>query len=788
MTDLLGLAADHAATVEEHPDLLHLAGKGAAPAARLPTKEPDVGSKAKPLDDTEHAAGPLTIARASLPPDEHVQMRRYAEAFKQPVSDFHLIDGHIIRQIPGTEQYARVAPSVRGATGPLDAAERAFDWVAGGAGPAIPAVASGAAAAAAAVLAGPETLGAGALPAAMLASGAGAAGGETMRQKLDAALAKHDGGEVAPMDYGNAGWQGAAGLAGPLAGKGLELLGNRVAPVITNAVADELPEAAKLEKAIIGEGTEVVAGTGGTPAAVDTAKALGLSPAGVAALERQAASHQADIEALQKDIATFREGGAPVDLSLGQKTGSVVLQQKERQMLRDPTTAQDVVDLRKLQNETQIPGAVRSVLDDVTSPSGREDAIGSFRTGADAVIAAAEKKRAELADPLYKEAFGANKSMSSPLLDKLMDTPEGKDAFNFAIKRMQNRMSRVGVPDPELTEQLADLVARGDMKGTKGGVASGLKLETLDLIKQGLWDSEDALRKQVINGTARQGQVDEVSAIRRSFTKELDRLDTTAAAGPNSLKVEGGAYARARQAFGDPSDDIDAMKAGGIGFIQRMKGQDRQGFVTRMFSGGNVLPEEIARTREKFALAGKLDDWNSGLRAHIEEKLADALRPTQKGEVENVGGKLYQGLFAPESADAKVLRAALGGDGAAIMKRWESLGRVMRAAAHQLAEGSPTITDLQAAPVLSRLKFAFDLITKPQNIPGEALDKVTTSQNADAAQKFAKYALTSEGDKILRALYLQTPSSPKALSLLDKMFIQSGVVAGVGAAARDDSK
>lgn len=943
---------------------------------------PVAGSKENPLDDTEHAASAATIARVSLAPDEKVQLQRYAEAFKQPITDFGVIDGHVVRKVPGTDQFARVQPSVRGATGPLDMAKRAADWVAGGAGPAIPAITSTAGAAAAAILATPETLGAGAVPAAMAGGAGGAALGETARQKLDAALAPK--GSEAPMDYGNMGWQAAAGAAGPLVGKAVEAMAGRVSPVVWSMLADELPEAGTSAAATAGRAAMT---EGNAPVVKDITKNLGLSQAGLAALKRQAESHRTDLEQLTQDLAMLSDIGTPVDLSIGQKTGSVVAQQKERQMLRDPETAQDVVDLRNAQNDKQIPGAVRNVLDHVAPKTGQEEGIQTFRAGADAVMDAAKQARNDVAQPLYKGAFKANPSMQSAKLDELLDTPEGKDAFKYAITRMQNRMrNAAGPPDPELTEQMRLLVARGEMKAVPGGVSPGLKLETLDLIKQGLWDAEDALRKRVISGYARQGEVDEISSIRRAFTNELDKLDSTAAGattnelpaadmlaainkagklppkqadeilshaadmireaggvveardsyvfpkgqedwynaafnaaekqpakatgigvvkkpteffyipGSNLNKVEvavnptigeaiklargsdykglrtmgingnvyawsgddllhtevfdsllnagkipkgtnikeavsdaydivkgkltpyvadngeinrpiekvlgkvtvnkapqapgighnsgesaGGLYKQARQAFGDPSEDIDAMKKGGIGLLQRMMGQDRQNMVNRIFEGGNILPEEVARMREQFAVAGKLDDWNIGLRSFVESKLSAALKTTN-GEANNVGNKLYQSLFSDEQQ--KVMRAALGGDNA-VMKRWDALGRVMRAAAHQLGEGSASVTDLQAPSALKRIGLGLKLILSPQGIPGEVLDKMAVSEKEGAARQFAKYALTPEGDKILKALYLQTPSSPKALSLLDKMLIQAGVVTGAGAVAQE---
>lgn len=710
MTDLLELAGQNAPAANDGPDLLHLASK------------PALGTRENPIDSPQYAAGLSTIARASLPPDEKVQMQRYAEAFKQPLEDFAVMDGQIIRKIPSTGQYARVQPSVKGATGPIDAAHRAAEWVVSGAGPAIPAVTSAAGAAAAAILATPETLGAGTLPAGMAGGAAGGAAGEVGRQKLDALLAPE--GQEAPMDWENVGWQGAAGAAGPIVGKVVEA----ASPVVKEGLKD-MGRVLATETSV---GTPLVAAAtdrAGVTAATKAAGSFGLSERVVNALKDHISGKEAELEALRKEA---QEMG--VDLSLGQLTGSEAVRQAERQLIRQPETVQAVTDLREAQNTKQIPDAVRNVMDEIApdAPSGRQ--VSAFREGADATVKAAEDARAKDAEPLYTDAFKANKSISSPKIDELLDTPEGKDALKYAIRRMRNRMRDIATPDPELTEQLRLLVARDEMPvgAAKNGVAEGLNLETLDLVKQGLWDSEDALRKQVIAGTARKGEVDEVSSIRRSLTNELDRLDATAQdAGAGGLPIEdmkaamrkagklppeqvdsilahvddmikangsaeealnseifpkgqedwykaalsaaedhangvpstggngNGLYKQARQKFGDPSDEIDAMKEGGIGFIQRMTGPDRQNMITRIFSGTNLFPEEIASMRRQFFYAGKSAEWNAGVRSYIADALAEAVRPLKTGgEPANVGGALYKNLF--EDRQAKVLLAALG--------------------------------------------------------------------------------------------------------------------------------
>lgn len=734
-------------------DALHgmQAGKVSAPGA----------TQANPLDDTAHAAGAGTIARASLAPDPQVQLKRYAEAFKQPLSDFGIVGDHIVRRIPNTDQYARVQPSVRGAEGPIDAAERAFDWVASGAGPAIPAIASGAGAAAAGIaglVSGP-----GALAAAAAGGAGGAASGEIARQKLDAVLAPK--GEETPMDYGNVGWQALAGAAGPLVGKGLSVAAGRVAPVLAQAAADELPAAATAARAALTEGTAPVAGSAAT---------FGLSPRMAAALREHIAGRQAEMDQLRQEA---QELG--VDLSLDQITGSKNAQYAVRQLARTPEGADVVDSLRRAQNEEQIPGAVRKVLDDVApdAPAGKQ--VAAFREGADSVVEAANAERAAKADPIYKAAFKANPSVQSPLIDKILDTPDGKEALQWAVRRMQNRMSRVANPDADLTEQLRDAVARGQASPSEGGVAAGLKLETLDLVKQGLWDAEDALRKRVVNGTARAGEVDDIAALRRAFTKELDRLDVTAAAGPNSTKAEGGLYQQARGAFGDPSDDIDAMLQGGVGFLQRMSGPDRQNMVTRVFSGQNLMPDEIAAMRRQFAYAGKSAEWNGGVRSYVADKLANAMKPTKGGELSNVGGAMYQGLWG-DQRQADVMRAALGGGADdALMARWDKLGRVLRAAAHQLPEGSPTVTDAGSPGLVRGALHGAKMIVSPSEAVktgADMLDSLAKLQDPENAKKLAGYLLTPEGDKLLKALQPTTPGTPKAHSILATMLTQAGVV------------
>lgn len=171
-------------------------------------------------------------------------------------------------------------------------------------------------------------------------------------------------------------------------------------------------------------------------------------------------------------------------------------------------------------------------------------------------VDALDAQRKSAAAPLYDEAFGANKAVDSPLLQRIQSTPAGERAFAQARAMMQNDMQRLGVSSPELTQLAREAGVEGGAI-PKGGVADGLKLEFWDYVKRALDDQIGAAQRTGANQEARV-----LTGLKSSLVKELDALDVTAKAGPNSVKPEGGAYARARAAYAGPSQLMDAAESG----------------------------------------------------------------------------------------------------------------------------------------------------------------------------------------------------------------------------------
>lgn len=168
--------------------------------------------------------------------------------------------------------------------------------------------------------------------------------------------------------------------------------------------------------------------------------------------------------------------------------------------------------------------------------------------------------QARAAAPLKEEAFAANQSVASKTIDAILDSPDGKGALRDAARIMQNDGTRMGRPDPELLAQAKEAIARGDMQASdipKGGVASGLKLQTLDYVKQALWDRREAALR-----TGDKNLASSIDNLRVTLTKEMDALDVTARTGPNSRRADGGAYERYRRAYSGPAESKEAIEWG----------------------------------------------------------------------------------------------------------------------------------------------------------------------------------------------------------------------------------
>lgn len=198
--------------------------------------------------------------------------------------------------------------------------------------------------------------------------------------------------------------------------------------------------------------------------------------------------------------------------------------------------------------QARAAGASDRMLNDIADASGIDPqaAQGNF----DALLS----KGQAMAGPLYKQAFAANQNVASPEIDRILSTPAGRSAMRQASDLMQNDQTLMGVRDPDLLEQARD---SGTDIPWNGGVSSGLKLQSLDYVKRAL---DDQIGQAFRAGNKTQGSI--LSGLKNRLLSALDDADQTAAAGPNSLKVDGGLYAQARKSAGDYLSAQQAFKDG----------------------------------------------------------------------------------------------------------------------------------------------------------------------------------------------------------------------------------
>ena len=159
------------------------------------------------------------------------------------------------------------------------------------------------------------------------------------------------------------------------------------------------------------------------------------------------------------------------------------------------------------------------------------------------------------ADKLYEEAFKVNPQMDSLELNRILSHPDVEELTPLVAKYLRSDKAAISRYDKELTAQhLAE--------GGEGKVGKGMTMRALDMLKKLLYDKEQGA-KRVVAGVEKETQKSgSYNRLRRDLIREMDALDVTAKAGPQSLKPEGGAYARGRAIEGERLQGMDMAEMG----------------------------------------------------------------------------------------------------------------------------------------------------------------------------------------------------------------------------------
>lgn len=384
---------------------------------------------------------------------------------------------------------------------------------------------------------------------------------------LDNYISKPFGGYYDPKT-----WQGqlteraiefAPAIAGGPASLGTKLMGRVLAPAAGSVAAENLVHSnnpgvqagAQIGGAILGSGLY-----GGGRALSQAVKNARLTPDEVANAFAANVAKNAGAQAGQALPNAIAGRGQTAAEAMG-PTGVANLAALGR---RGGETAQSLSDVLKARALGQ-PGRT---LNDFLSASGVDPraARGDFEN----LIEAGQKR----ASPLYKEYYAENQSVASPTLDKILETPAGKKALAGAREKMQNDMSLMGTPDADLIDQAKE---GGTLIPAKG-VASGMKARVYDYVKRSL---DDQIETAYRSGNKNEGNI--IRDLKNRMVKELDELDVTGKAGPNSVKPGGGAFVRARAEAGDYLSAKDAYEDGASHILDlKMDPRDVASYFTKL--------------------------------------------------------------------------------------------------------------------------------------------------------------------------------------------------------------
>ena len=344
-----------------------------------------------------------------------------------------------------------------------------------------------------------------------------------------------------------------------------------------------------------------------------------------------------------------------ITLTPGEITDARSLRARERQLGRFDDTATAMGDFYRQRSTEQVPAAVGQTLDNLSNVPSDQGAR-NLQSAATGVQDAFRKKAGQVAGPMYDAAFDSGQQINLRPVLSVIDAA-AKDAKGDILKTLKEAegfLFRDYVkPDGTMGKTL-DTSVRG---------AHNAKLAMDAMLERKMGDN-------AINRTARY----HLQRVHEALTAQLDELPD---------------YRAAKSTFGAIVAPTDDAKGGLIGQAARERPGGYQNVPETMFGKNAADPIAAARNRKLFEDAGKIDDWNAGLRSFLERRFQDA---ETKARGANPGANFYDSVFANER-QRNTLKAAMS------PQQWNAFDDLMKALEplrRQAFEGSPTATDMGA--------------------------------------------------------------------------------------------
>lgn len=335
------------------------------------------------------------------------------------------------------------------------------------------------------------------------------------------------------------------------------------------------------------------------------------------------------VPAAQDVMAVAKKKG--IDITPGEALNNDALIAQQGTLARRPGGVEAAQTLRETRQKTQLPNALDQETFDISPVSNADEAGEGLINAAGDLQKQIRTELSDTSQPFYDTAFDKNKNMESPMINRVLTTPAGQSALKSASIKMQNDMSLMGTPDPELTTQAKLAGSYPD------GAAKGLNLRTLDYVKRAL--------DEQINKAQNYGEYDNVrilSGLKNKFVNALDEADVTAKNGAGS-----GMYAKGRKTYEEGAPEMESLINGRMGSLARVKEVGAPNAPNQLLNGSVAQTRDVAKRlpRETIAAAaGVLQSATNNLKGEnvgtIQKKVFNT--PKQKKQFEMMLGDKYQ--------------------------------------------------------------------------------------------------------------------------------------------------
>lgn len=427
-------------------------------------------------------------------------------------------------------------------------------------------------------------------------------------------------------DVGQAAASTAKSMAGST-GPAIPVITGTAAGVATAPVAGGVPGAAAggaagdvsrqfLASAFTGEEkpfTNRLAQTGGAALQEGAGQLLGV--AGGKVLNRLGRTPTYDLPASSEVVEAARRFDIP--LTAGEHTGSRTLIRRQK-ILANTTEGEEVFEEFYNFRNDKVRDAVYGVLEKISPETSVRGATKLGVEGARTTVDVERQALAKQARPLYEKAYEVDTVETAPVIDSI------NKKLSTASAPVRAKLLRV---------------RRDLLRGEGDEAVSENRLAKLDDIKKWLDDEIKAAGRG--DKALGKGQKFHLEDIRKVLLHQADEADKA---------VTGGAYRQARNIYTEGLPASTELTKGVVGDVARLEANDVLRASRVVFSPRTSSQQDVALARDAFEKAGKTEEWNALVRAHLQDTFEE-IPESAFGSVTNLGGTFFKKVIgSPKKA------------------------------------------------------------------------------------------------------------------------------------------